>query len=401
MTPTPFPVAPSKTDVLFVTHNFPRRQGDFAGRFIWLLAHELTRLDVTVAVVAPHHAGAPEQETWNGVHIIRFRYDRDEQETVAYRGDLDQSSVSSPGDIAATLRFMRSFKRATMRAVESLRPRVVHAHWWVPGGWVARNPARKQKTKFILTAHGTDVRLLEGRRWLRFPARRVFRSAHEITTVSTWLKDRVVRSFPELAPRITVVPMPADRGPFTPGPPPQNEIPIILSVARYTEQKRLFDLMDAAAILKSRGRPMRFRLIGAGPLEKELHDRKYVRGLVDEVTLVPIMPPEHLAEEYRQADVVVLCSVDEGFGMTLVEAQLCGRPVIGARSGGIPDIVEDGKSGILVEPRNPAALADAIEYLLVDAGERERLARAGLLSAQERFDPSRVAETFIDLYQLV
>ena len=401
MTSASFPVrAPQATDVLFVTHNFPRSRDDFAGRFIWLLARELIQLGASVAVVAPHHPGAKEEETWDGINIIRFRYGRDDQEVVAYRGDLDRWSGSSPVSVGATLRFLRAFKRATVQAVECLHPRVVHAHWWVPGGWAARAPVRKHRIKFILTSHGTDIRMLEGQRWLRFPARRVFRSAHEITTVSTWLKEQISRWFPEVAPRITVVPMPVDRGPFTPGTPPNNEIPIVLSVARFTEQKRLFDLMNAAHILKSRGRPVRFRFIGAGPLEKELHDRKYVKGIADEIAIVPIMPADQLAQEYRRADVVVLCSVDEGFGMTLVEAQLCGRPVIGTRSGGITDIIEDGRSGILVEPRNPGALADAIEYLLVDAAERERLARVGLQSAQERFNPTTVAATFVDLYQL-
>jgi glycosyltransferase involved in cell wall biosynthesis len=111
-----------------------------------------------------------------------------------------------------------------------------------------------------------------------------------------------------------------------------------------------------------------------------------------------MMSAQELAEEYRRADVVVLCSENEGFGMTLVEAQLCGKPVIGARSGGITDIVEDGKTGLLVNPGKPEELADAIEYLIVDIQERQRLAEAGRQSAMNNFDPGAIARRFMELY---
>jgi len=385
-------------DVLFVTHNFPRWSGDFAGRFVWLLARELVAQGITVSVLAPHHPQAVQAENIDGIDVHRFRYGTDEKETVAYRGDLDRWSGSSPVTAGATLGFLRAFKHAVAREIDRLNPKNIHAHWWLPAGWIVRKMARRAGAKLILTSHGTDIRMLEGRRWLRFFARRTFRAAHEITTVSTWLQKELCRSFPELARRISVIPMPVDAGPFSPGSPPENEIPVILSVARFTQQKRLFDLMDAAVILKSRGRPLRFRFVGEGPLKKELHDRKYVKDLVDEITLVPTMPAKELAGEYYHADVVVLCSENEGFGMTLVEAQLCGRPVIGTRSGGITDIIEDGTSGILVEPGRPRELADAIEFLLVDIDERKRLAQAGLQSAKAHFDPATVARRFIDLY---
>jgi glycosyltransferase involved in cell wall biosynthesis len=394
----PEPQTHTQTDILFVTHNFPRDDTDFAGRFIWRLARELTGRDLKVSVLTPHHPGAREQEVMDGIDVRRFRYGPDEKENVAYRGDLDRWSSSSAVTIGATLRFLRAFGRETAKEISRLRPGVVHAHWWIPAGWMAKKSYRSAGAKFIITSHGTDIRMLAGQRWLRYFARRTYRAAHEITTVSTWLKNDLCRWFPELAQKISVIPMPVDRGPFLPGKPPQNDIPVVLSVARFVQQKRLFDLMDAAEILKARGRPFRFRLVGEGPLGKELHDRRFVRGLADEVTLVPMMSAQELADEYRRADLVVLCSENEGFGMTLVEAQLCGTPVIGTRSGGITDIIEDGKSGLLVYLGKPEELADAIEYLIVDVQERRRLAEAGLQSAQQNFDPEQIAQRFLKLY---
>jgi len=397
---TPNPASSPAVDVLLITHNFPRYRGDFAGQFIWRLARELTANRITVGVLAPHHREAAEREVIDGVNVCRFRYAPDEKETVAYRGDLDRWSGSSLANAGATLRFLRAFTRAAARETDRLRPKVVHAHWWLPAGWAVRQLTHKKGLKLVLTSHGTDIRILDSRHWLRLFARRAFRAAHQITTVSTWLQKELCRMFPALAPKVSVIPMPVDPGPFLPGPPPRNEIPVVLSVARFTEQKRLFDLMEAALILKSRGRALHFRLVGEGALKKELHDHKFVKGLTDEITLVPTMPPQELAEEYRRADVVVLCSENEGFGMTLVEAQLCGRPVIGTRSGGITDIIEDGTSGVLVEPGCPRELADAIESLLTDRQKRERLAQAGHESANSRFNPAAVAQQFIKLYAL-
>ncbi len=333
------------------------------------------------------------------IAVRRFRYGTDEQETVAYRGDLDRWSGSSAASAQATLRFLSAFKKAVRAELERLKPQVVHAHWWMPGGWASHKAARKAGCKVILTSHGTDIRMLR-KWWTRFLARPVYRGAHEITTVSTWLRDYLVGAVKEVAPRISVVPMPVDTGPFHPGLKPENEIPIVVSAARYTQQKRLFDLVKTAGILKKRGRAVRFRFIGEGPLKKELHDRKFVEGLVDEIALVPSLPTDDLADEFRKADIVALCSENEGFGMTLVEAQLCERPVVGVRSGGIPDIIEDGKTGMLADMGNPEQLADAIEYLLVDREEAERLARNGCMEAKTRFDPQRIAAEYLNLYGL-
>ena len=92
--------SPDRVDVLFITHNFPRHSGDFAGRFIWLLARELIGQGVSVGVLAPHHPQAAEREVMDGINVRRFRYGPDKKETVAYRGDLDRWSGSSPVNVS-------------------------------------------------------------------------------------------------------------------------------------------------------------------------------------------------------------------------------------------------------------------------------------------------------------
>ena len=100
---------------------------------------------------------------------------------------------------------------------------------------------------------------------------------------------------------------------------------------------------------------------------------------------------------YQEADVIVLPAIEEGFGLVLVEAQLCRRPVIGTRSGGIPDIIEDDKSGLLVPPKDPLSLASAIERVLTDQRLASRLAQGGYESAQAKFSSGAVLQEYLKL----
>jgi len=110
---------------------------------------------------------------------------------------------------------------------------------------------------------------------------------------------------------------------------------------------------------------------------------------------------QKLGELYRQSDIVVLSSEGEGFGLVLVEAGLTGRPVIGARSGGIVDIIEDEVNGLLYPPGDVDALAGCLWKLFSDPALRDRLGAAGHARAMERFATpvliDRVRELFISV----
>ena len=105
-----------------------------------------------------------------------------------------------------------------------------------------------------------------------------------------------------------------------------------------------------------------------------------------------------MPEVLRALDVLASASWAEPFGQALLEAQASGVPVVGTRSGGVPEFVEDGVTGLLVPPQDPAALAAALQRLLGDAGFRERLARAGRASAEERFGLAERYDAVADVY---
>lgn len=386
-------------DVLYLTHNYPRHQGDFAGRFIARLAQQVTAAGIRISVLAPHHPGAELTEVMDGISVRRFRYAPDTHETLAYRGDLGRLQLRGARSPAAHVQFFRSFSKAASEEVARLRPGVIHAHWWIPAGWVARG--LDFDGRLIVTLHGTDLRLLQQRRWLRPLAGKVFRRASVISVVSTWLADFLRATYPASVEKIHVLPMPPDDGLFVPGEARReaNRPPVIISVTRFTAQKRNDVLIESLALLKRAGIEFKARLIGEGQLRSQILQHLDSAGLKDQVDVVEPMPQFRLADEYRAADIVVLTAVDEGFGMALVEGQMCGVAVIGVRSGGLTDIIEHGSTGLLAQPDDPGDLAKVLKQVLTDDNLRHAMAEAGHASAVGRFSSTTIVDQFCRWYK--
>jgi len=158
-------------------------------------------------------------------------------------------------------------------------------------------------------------------------------------------------------------------------------------------------LLDACALLKKRQAPVRLFVAGDGPLRSELE--AYARDLgIDDRThwLGHVAEPEAV---FRASDVFALSSVGEAFGLVLAEAMACEMPVVASRSGGIVDIVEDGVTGLLATPSDPASFADALELLWKSPALRNQLGIAGARWVRTCFDVEAVVERTADLYEAI
>jgi len=189
--------------ILTITHNYPRWDGDRAGAFVALLASEIVALGHQVRVVAPHAPGVATRETQHEVEIVRARYGPDALERVGYTGALRQpmrATLLAPLMLAP---FIGRLWALAAQEARDFRADVVHAHWWMPGGWIAS----RIRVPYVVTCHGTDVRLLEGSFW-RARAARVLHRASAVTTASDFLARDVARFFPEIASKTSVTWMP-------------------------------------------------------------------------------------------------------------------------------------------------------------------------------------------------
>ena len=385
--------------ILTITHNYPRWDGDRAGAFVARLAAEIVALGHEMRVVAPHAPGAAERETQHGVEIMRARYGPDALERVGYTGALREPMRATLLAPLMLPPFIGTLWAVAAREARAFRPDIVHAHWWIPGGWIAS----RLRLPFIVTCHGTDVRLLEKPLW-RALGGRVMRRAGAITTASDFLARDIARFLPDVASRISVTTMPMDIELFATGAGATKATPPrVLYAGNLIASKGVDVLIDAIAMLRARGVACELRIIGGGPEEPRLRALAASHALGDAVTWSPFVSQHDLPAELGAATVTALVSRGqaEGLGLVLAEALLAGSAVVGTAAGGIPEVVVDESTGLIARDGDAADLARQIERLLADAALRERTIGAGRERIRAQHAPVAAAEQMIGIYDAV
>jgi len=202
----------------------------------------------------------------------------------------------------------------------------------------------------------------------------------------------VARRFSWAPAKIRVVPNGIDLARFAPRAPSATlraalqlppSAPIAVSVGRHVPEKGYRHLIDAAALLEQTKPGVHWVLVGDGELRSELEAQARRLDLASRVHFTGSR--SDVADLLALADVFALPSESEGFGRVLVEAMAMGRAIVATNVGGIPDIVLDGETGVLVEPADPVALAQAVRGLLDDPARAARLAEAGRQRAESTF----------------
>jgi glycosyltransferase involved in cell wall biosynthesis len=172
--------------------------------------------------------------------------------------------------------------------------------------------------------------------------------------------------------------------------------PTVLAVARMYPRKRLDDLLRAADLLRRRIPDVQVRIVGDGPERDRLGRLHAELGLRNVVALLGEVSRAELSVEYVSADCFCLPTTQEGFGLVFAEAMAAGLPVVACRAAAVPEIVDDGRTGVLVTPRRPDELAAAMETVLMDHGLRKELADHARQRV-EAYDLDPVARAFMEV----
>lgn len=184
-------------------------------------------------------------------------------------------------------------------------------------------------------------------------------------------------------------------------PPTSGQIALV-SVGQLKEKKGLRHLVSAAAILREQGLRIECRIVGDGPLREDLNAQVSERSLGDQVMLVGARPHPEVVNLYRQSHIFVLpCVVADdgdrdGIPNAILEAMASGLAVVSTPVSGIPEVVRDGETGLLVPPGDADALAGAIRRLIEDADLRRRLGDAGRALVTREFDAERNVDRFVE-----
>lgn len=299
-------------------------------------------------------------------------------------------------------------------------PDVVHAHFWMSGiAGLVSAPALGIPLVQTFHALGSVKRRHQGARDTS-PAERVARErllCRAVDRIVATCTDEVAELVALGADpdRVDVVPCGVDVGRFRPDPARAEHLRErrdrepgtlrLLTVGRLVERKGVDTVIEALAAL-----PQARLVVAGGPTADRLeHDAEARRlrslaealGVADRVELVGSVTQDEVREHMHAADVVVCDPWYEPFGIVPLEAAACGRPVVGAAVGGLLDSVVDGRTGLLVSPRDAGALAAALRRLADDPALAERLGSAARVRAERLYSWTAVAASTLESYERV
>jgi glycosyltransferase involved in cell wall biosynthesis len=281
------------------------------------------------------------------------------------------------------------------------RPAIVHAHSASRASFMRKSVllfiARRAGCKTIFHLHGGGFRQYADqesgalmRRWIRHTLEQ---SSRVIALSSGWAD--YLRGF---APRARMAVLP-NSVPLPALPDPALREPgRILFLGRAEAAKGIDELLAAAAELAPRFPQLRLVIGGEGDLER-VRRRAAALGIGDRIELLGWVGPRARDAQLARASVFCLPSHAEGLPMSMLEAMAAGTPVVVSNVGGIPETIQDHDNGLLVPPRDAPALAAALARVLADDTLRERLARRGRATIEQRYSLDVVGEQLASLYR--
>lgn len=376
---------PFRMRILIATLDFPPATGGiqtYAGELSKRLAAHASRC----VVVAPHHPGAHLADPYHPCEVIRVRTSSD---AFPLRAAWPLSSL-----------------------IRSVRPDVVLAAQWA-AAWPALAFRTQRGPRVVIAAHGRELLLRPFNQARRLQslydrARRTALARADAVAAVSRFTAACVRSLGVPAQRVHVVNNGVDPTRFCPGPPSRSfpwfgHGPIALTVARLVPRKGIDTTLHAFANLLPEMPSARYIVAGSGPDLPRLVALARDLRIDSQVRFLGRVGDDMLPDLYRSCDVFVMPSRSEppdveGFGLSLLEASACGKPVIAARSGGMEDAVVHGTTGWLVPPSDPVALADRLAAVFADPGAARTLGEAGRAHVVQRGAWDHVASRLVELF---
>lgn len=276
-------------------------------------------------------------------------------------------------------------------ALRAQRTRHIHAHFCSVPATAARYAAGLLGISYSFSAHARDIYVDGAQDRVGLVAN--LQEAAFVVTCTEYNRRYLVEQFPEMPPgKVHRIYHGVDLERFHPGRPERKGPTQILAVGRLVRKKGLHILVEACGELKRRGRDFVLIVAGDGPERGRLTALAAQQGLDEQVLFTGQVTQEQLLPVYGAADILALpCLIEEGgdrdgLPNVILEALACGLAVVSTPISGIPEVVEDGVTGLLAPPEDVGALADALERLLTDPDLRRRLGDAGRERVRRSFD---------------
>ncbi len=284
---------------------------------------------------------------------------------------------------------------------------VLHVHYAIPHAttaWLAREMlGPKHPLKVITTLHGTDITLVGQEESFHAITKFSIERSDAVTAVSAYLKDETVRTFGCNECRISVIPNFVNLEEYRPVAERQHEglcppgHKLVTHISNFREVKRVRDVVRVFARIR-RAMPATLLMIGDGPDRDDSEREARDLGVAADVRFLGRI--DTVAPLLQQSDLFVLPTQSESFGLAALEAMACGVPVVGTRAGGLPEVVQDGITGILEPAGSVEAMGRRAVELLRDPARHATMAQASAERAR-LFDADRIVPMYEQLYREV
>ena len=385
--------------ILILSWEFPPRIVGGLGKHVHRLSLALAEAGHTVHVVSRDHPGAPAEEDVDGVHVVRVG----EYPPVIGFDEL----------IPWVLQFNLGVLERATKVLLDEEVDLVHAHDWLVA-YSAASVKNLFDLPLVSTIHATEYGRHQGHLpgpmnklihqiewWLTYESRRTI-------TCSRYMHDQVQEIF-ELPPRkMDVIPNGVDLDAVK-APDGVEEFraqrlriapdeKLIVFAGRLEYEKGVQTVLDALPLVLKR-LPVRFLVAGVGTHEEELRAHARRDGLDGQVEFLGFVPDVELKMYYAAADLAVVPSLYEPFGMVALETMAAGTPCIAADTGGLRELVVHDATGLRFSPGDPSSLADAIVRLLTDTHLDRRLTLDARRWLNEGFSWPSIARRTVDVYE--
>ena len=389
--------------ILHVVTAFPRGEGDPIAPWLVELLRRLRARGHDIEVLASSYRGLPDH-VHHGIPVHRFRYFPARWERLTHEETAPDRMRRSPLYAVMPLFFLVGGMRRARKLGRARRYDIIHVHWPMPMallGWAAR---RGHRAPMVTTFYGIELRWVQSRLpFLRWLVRWAARASAQAVAISTYTA-RELRKIVDTP--VDVIPYTAELPPPAPVARSRDGERSILFVGRLIERKGVAHLIRALGTVR-RAVPARLVIVGDGPERGSLEHLAQATGVASHVEFLGRVSDEALRHAYASADAFVLPSVldqrqdTEGLGVVLLEAMNYGVPVVASDIGGITDIVQHERTGLLVPPGDESALARALTRLLSDPELARALGAGGTRLLRETFSWDSVVQRWEDVYTRV
>lgn len=386
--------------LLVVATSFPSPANPFPGSFIAQqvrgLAEQVERVTVLCPVprapffLARFHRFAPKASLPQRYSLVEGRCEV-----------LFPRYLKAPGDMFlswTTRQWCRLVDKTITRLAETCPVSIVHAHSGSVSSWAAIQAARRHKIPCVVTYHGSEVHTRFARRQKGWRlCRDSFRYADLNLPVSTVLTKILTESIHPMG-RCETMLLGVDRSRFYPANDLAQE-PRVLFVGRVEEAKGAYDLVQAWARVLVHHSQARLTMVGEDRTKGSFLKQARALGIDHSINLPGPLPGPEVAALMRASRIFCLPSHREGTPVSVMEALSCALPVVATRVGGIPDIISEGTTGLLVEKGDTEGLASALIDLLGDSSRCIRMGKEAQDFARIHLDIRQTADRLVKLYR--